>query len=152
VSLVIKFILIITISINCFGFETIYFLPKDSKKAKKDITKLLKNSKKSIDIAIYNFTYKKFNKAIDKAIQNGIDVTIIYQKTKLKFNKKIDLIKTKRKLHIKLAIIDQKYIIFGTANWTKDSFGKNYEIVTISDDKDKVKQMIKIIERIKKEN
>ena len=151
-SLVIKFILIITISINCFGFETIYFLPKDSKKAKKDITKLLKNSKKSIDIAIYNFTYKKFNKAIDKAIQNGIDVTIIYQKTKLKFNKKIDLIKTKRKLHIKLAIIDQKYIIFGTANWTKDSFGKNYEIVTISDDKDKVKQMIKIIERIKKEN
>jgi phosphatidylserine/phosphatidylglycerophosphate/cardiolipin synthase-like enzyme len=127
-------------------------MPNDSKKAKQHIINLLENANQTIDIAMYNFTYKKFNNAIKKAIKNGVKVTIIYNKTTLKFNKKIDLIKTKRKQHIKLAIIDNKFIIYGSANWKKESFGDNYEIVNITDDKSRVKKFIKIYKKLKEKN
>ena len=147
-----KFLIILILSIYAFGFDKIYFLPNDAKKAESKIIKLLKNSDKSIDVAMYNFTHKKFAKAIKKAVKNDVDVTIIYYKTKLKFNKKINLIKTKRKQHIKLAIIDDKFLIFGSANWKKESFGENYEIINITDDKEKIKKFRKIFETIKEEN
>ena len=124
-------------------------MPNDSKKVKSKIVKLLKNATTSIDIAMYNFTYKKFNKAINKAIKNGVKVTLIYKKSKLNFSDKITLIKTKRKQHIKLAIIDNRYIIYGSANWKKESFGKNYEIINITDDKKRVKRFREIFKLLK---
>jgi len=142
----------ILISSSLYGKDKIYFLPNEADIAKEDIVKLLKNADTSIDIAMYNFTYKKFNKAIKKAIKNDVKVTIIYNKTKLKFDKKIELIKTKRKQHIKLAIIDDKYAIYGSANWKKESFGENYEIINITDDKKRVKKFIEIYKKLKEEN
>jgi len=133
---------------SLYGYDKIYFMPEDSQKAKNKIVKLLENATKSIDIAMYNFTYKKFNKAINKAIENGVDVTLIYSKSKIKFNKKIKLIKPKRKQHIKLVIIDDKIAIYGSANWKKESFGKNYEILNITDDKKRVKIFAKIFSKI----
>jgi len=147
-----KLLLICLLVVSSFSFDEIYFLPKESDDAKNKIEKLLKNAEKNIDIVMYNFTYKKFNKAINKAIKNGADVSIIYNKTKLKFDKKINLIKTKRKQHIKLAIIDNKFAIYGSANWKKESFGENYEIINITDDKDKIKKFQEIIETMKREN
>lgn len=142
----------IFISSSLFGKDKIYFLPNEADIAKEKIVKLLKNADTSIDIAMYNFTYKKFNKAIKKAVKNGAKVTIIYNKTKLKFSKEIELIKTKRKQHIKLAIIDDKYAIYGSANWKKESFGENYEIVNITDDKQRVKKFIEIFRELKIKN
>ena len=142
----------ILISSSLYGKDKIYFLPNDADIAKKDIVNLLKNADTSIDIAMYNFTYKKFNKAIKKAIKNDAKVTIIYNKTKLNFDKKIELIKTKRKQHIKLAIIDDKYAIYGSANWKSESFGENYEIINITNDKKRVKKFIEIYKKLKEEN
>ena len=147
-----KLLLTLLLSVYTFGFDKVYFMPNDSSEAKEHIVKILKNANSTIDIAMYNFTYKKFNKAIKKAIKNGVKVTIIYNKTKLKFDKKINLIKTKRKQHIKLAIIDDKFIIYGSANWKKASFGENYEIVNITDDKKRVKKFINIYKQLKEEN
>ena len=144
-----KIFLIVSLSIYSFAFDKIYFLPNDADIAKQDIVSLLENAKENIDIAMYNFTYKKFNKAIKKAIKNDVKVTIIYNKTKLKFSKKIELIKTKRKQHIKLAIIDDKYVIYGSANWKKESFSENYEILNITDDKKRVKKFIEIYKQLK---
>ncbi len=135
-----------------FGYDKVYFLPNESDKTEDKIINLLKNANSTIDIAMYNFTYKKFNKAIKKALKNDVKVTIIYNKTKLKFDKKINLIKTKRKQHIKLAIIDDKFIIYGSANWKKESFGDTYEIVNITDDKKRVKKFVKIYKQLKEEN
>ena len=151
-SLIIKLFLLILLSISSFAVDTIYFLPQDSNKAKKHIVKLINNAQSKIDIAMYNFTYKKFAKALDKASKNNVDVTIVYDKTKLKFNKNIKLIKSKRKQHIKMAIIDDKYVIFGSANWKKESFSENYEIINITDNKKKLKKFIKIFKQLKEEN
>ena len=135
--------------LNSYALDKIYFLPSEAKEAKKDIVKIFQNSTKSIDIAIYSFTYKKFLKALKKAAKNGSHITIYYDKTKLKFPKKFKLIEPKRKLHIKLAIADEKYVIFGSANYKKESFSKNYEIINITDDKQKAREFIKIVKKIK---
>ncbi|MCK5110244.1 MAG: DUF1669 domain-containing protein [Arcobacteraceae bacterium] len=139
-------------STSVYAKDEIYFLPKDSQIVKERILKIINNADKKIDIAMYNFSYKKFHKALKKASKKSVDVTIIYGKSKLKFYKKLKLIQTKRKQHIKLAIIDNKFAIFGSANWTKESFEDNYEIINITDDKQKVKEFIKIFKELKEEN
>ena len=145
-------ILAIFLAASSFGFDKIYFLPSDAKEVKNKIVELIEDSKNSVDIAMYNLSYKKFVKALNKAQKKGIDITIIYEKSDLKLPKKFNLIKTKRKQHIKLAIIDNKYAIWGSSNWTKDSFGKNYEIIHITDDKEKLNSFIKIFKKLKDEN
>ncbi len=147
-----KLILICLLVVASFSFDKIYFLPDESKEAQKEILYLIKNATSNIDIVMYNIEYKKFAKALKKASKNGVEVSIIYEKSKLKFHKKINLLKTKRKLHIKLAIIDKKFAIYGSANWKKESFEENYEIINITDDKDKIKKFQQIVEQIKREN
>ena len=142
----------LSLSTSLYAKDKIYFLPKESKEAKKDIIKLIEKSNKKIDIAMYNFSYKKFYKALKKASKSGVDVTLIYGKSKLKLDKSFKLIETKKKQHIKLAIIDNQYVIFGSANWKKESFGENYEIINITDDKKKVKRFIEIFKELKEEN
>lgn len=130
------------LTFNAYSFDKIYFLPNESKEVKNKIEKLLDNANETIDIAMYNMSYKRFHKALKRAIKRGVDVTLIYDKSKLKLSKKIRLLKTIKKQHIKLAIVDSKTAIFGSANWKKESFGSNYEIVQITDDKKVVKKLI----------
>ena len=37
-------------------------------------------------------------------------------------------------MHIKMAVIDKKIVIFGSANWTYSAFSKNYETLFVSKD------------------
>ncbi len=143
------FFLLILLTTSSIALDKIYFLPKEVDEAKNKILKLINNANHTIDIAMYSLDYKKFYKALKKASKNGIDITIINGKSKLKFYKKIRLIQTKRKQHIKLAIIDNKYAIFGSANWKKESFGENYEILNITDEKKKVNRFIEIFKELK---
>lgn len=147
-----SFLVFIFLSISVFAYDTIYFLPDQAKEAKKQMITLLEEAKESIDVAVYSIDEKDFTKALKKASKNGVKVTVVYEKSKLKFYKKIELIQTKRKQHIKLAIIDNKIAIFGSANWKKESFKENYEIINITDDPSKVKRFKQIIDQIKKEN
>lgn len=149
--MVFKIVLTLLLSIYSFALDEIYFLPYDNEKVVQDISKILKEADSSIDIAMYNFTYKKFAKLLKKASKRDVDVTIIYYKTKLKFYKKINLLQTKRKQHIKLAIIDDKFAIYGSANWKKESFKDNYEIINITDDENKIKKFKEIFDRLKRD-
>jgi len=147
-----KLLIVCLLVVASFGYDKIYFLPTEAKIAQKEIVELIENAKSNIDIVMYNIDYKKFEKALRKASKNGVNVSIIYEKSKLKFHKNIKLIKTKRKLHIKLAIIDNKFAIYGSANWKKESFEENYEIINITDEKEKIKKFQQIVEQIKREN
>ena len=147
-----KLLIVCFLVVSSFGYDKIYFLPNESKIAQKEIVELIENAKLNIDIVMYNIDYKKFEKALKKASKNGVNVSVVYEKSKLKFHKNIKLIKTKRKLHIKLAIIDNKFAIYGSANWKKESFEENYEIINITDEKEKIKKFQQIVEQIKREN
>jgi len=139
----------IILFVNLFAIENVYFLPKQSSEAKAEILNLINNAKTNIDIAMYNFKYKKFAKALKKAEKRGVAVKIYYYKKKLDFSKKITLIKIKNKLHTKIAIFDKKRVVFGSLNWTKESFNNNYEVMYITDKKDIVKEFNTFFNSIK---
>ncbi len=134
--------------------DKIYFLPEDGKKASKDIIKLFDTSNKSIDIAMYNFKYNKFIKALKRASKRDIQIDLYLDKVKSK-KSKIDFIKYKtfdKKLHIKAAIFDNNTVVFGSANWKKESFKENFEVIYITDDKKIVKKFKKIFKKLKENN
>jgi phosphatidylserine/phosphatidylglycerophosphate/cardiolipin synthase-like enzyme len=143
-----KFFLFLILCLNIYAQEIVYFLPKDSKKAKKNIENLINNSKVSIDIAMYNFGYKKFAKLLDKAQARGVKVKIFYDKKDVNF-KNIDAKKLDKKLHTKIAIFDKKIVVFGSPNWKKKSFKDNYEVLYITDEKKIITQFNEFFETLR---
>ncbi|MDY0232592.1 MAG: phospholipase D-like domain-containing protein [Sulfurimonas sp.] len=129
-----KILVILLLSICLYAKDNLYFFPQDAKVAYEEIEKLIKNSEHNIDIAMYNFGDQKLAKLLDKAQKRGVIVKIFYDKKDVDF-KHIDAKVLKKKLHTKIAIFDKKTVVFGSLNWTKKSFSKNYEVMYITDDK-----------------
>ncbi|MDD2640125.1 MAG: phospholipase D-like domain-containing protein [Arcobacteraceae bacterium] len=65
--------------------------------------------------------------------KNGIDVVLIGT----------------TKLHTKLAIFDKKVAVFGSSNWTKESFDENYEIIYVSKQDDVLEKLNQFIKQLK---
>lgn len=153
-SLVFKSLLVVLLAINTYAVDELYFLPQDAKKVEKKIEKLLKNSNSSIDIAMYNFKHKKFRKALKKAHKNGVEISLYLDQEKAK-KTKLNFINSKtfdEKMHIKALVVDKKTVVFGSANWKKESFGKTLEVIYISDDPKIVDQFNKIFVKLSKYN
>lgn len=108
---------------------------------------------------MYNFSLKEFAKALVKAQKNGVEVSVFLdaQKSQEKGSEYDYLRKNgvkvfvigKEKLHTKLAIFDQKTALFGSSNWTKESFDENYEIIYISKQEDVLKKLNTFIKELK---
>lgn len=131
------------------NLNEVYFLPKQSKDVKDKIISLIRDSKFSIEVAMYNFSYKKFAKELISASKKGVEITVIFDKSKVEKDDKIykllkkNGIKTiipKNKLHTKIAVFDNKNFVLGSSNWTKESFKKNYEIILFTKDKKVIKE------------
>ena len=60
----------------------------------------------------------------------------------------IKVVLMKDKMHLKLALIDSKIAIFGSTNWTKESFEENYELIYISEDEKTVKTLSSFIKSL----
>ncbi|WP_415397510.1 phospholipase D-like domain-containing protein [Sulfurimonas sp. CS5] len=142
-----KLFLILLISISLYAQNSLYFFPKDAKKAKRDIEKLINDSTHSIDIAMYNFGDKKLAKLLVKAQKRGVKVKVFYDKKDVEFNE-VQAKTLDEKLHTKIAIFDKKIVVFGSPNWTKKSFKKNYEVLYITDDKKLLKEFNKFFKSL----
>jgi phosphatidylserine/phosphatidylglycerophosphate/cardiolipin synthase-like enzyme len=157
-------LLVIVLSLNLFAKDNrtnssisvneIYFLPKEAKETKNNILSLIKNSKKSISIGMYNFSYKKFAKQLVDSSKNGINIKIVLDKSKVKKDDKlykyfkkngINVKIADKKLHTKVAIFDEKVAVIGSINWTKESFQDNYELVLFTRDKKIIDKMSNFI-------
>lgn len=137
---------------QCLANDELYFMPQENKQAIKALIETIKKSEKTIDISIYSFTNREISKAIRDVAKNGTKVRIIYDKKsnrdpnkstigylaklknieactldgKLSKNKKYTGL-----MHLKMAIIDNKYLVLGSANWSKSAFETNYENLMI---------------------
>lgn len=123
----------------------VYFFPKQADEAKDKIVELIANSKDTIKISMYNFSYKKFAKELAEASKKGVKIQVILDEKKVeeddeiyKYLKKndIEIIISKKKLHTKIAIFDNKIALIGSLNWTKESFEENYESLLMSNNKE----------------
>ena len=123
----------------------VYFFPKQADEAKDKIVELIANSKDTIKISMYNFSFKKFAKELVEASKKGVKIQVILDEKKVeeddeiyKYLKKndIEIIISKKKLHTKIAIFDNKIALIGSLNWTKESFEENYESLLMSNNKE----------------
>lgn len=143
------FIVLCLISFS-FAKSEVFVLPSEAKEAKERIVSLINDSQKSITIAMYNFSYKKFAKALVEAKKRGLNITIIFDEKKIKdkdslygYFKKHDIkcIVVDDKMHLKVALFDKETMLLGSANFTKKSFSKNYEILYSTQNKKHLKKV-----------
>lgn len=135
----------------------VYLFPADANEAKNDIIELIDNSKDKIVVAMYNFSYGKFAKALVQANERGVKVTVILDKKKsqeksseyyyLK-NNGVHTILVEDKMHMKVALFDKKTVVIGSPNWTKASFKENFEIITIENNKKYLKKVNSFLSEI----
>ena len=149
-----KIILLLVIFIGFLFANEVYFMPNDGKKAEKKLYYLFTHAKHNIKIVMYTFTNKKLARALKIAAKKRIKITIIADKKEAKYkrsvipnlatirNIKVYLLTGKNykngesaKMHVKLAIVDNNYLIFGSANYSYSAFYKNYEYIMISENR-----------------
>jgi phosphatidylserine/phosphatidylglycerophosphate/cardiolipin synthase-like enzyme len=128
-----------------------YFLPQQSNEAKDKILSLIENSKTSIKISMYNFSYKKIAKELVLASKRDVKVELILDKKKIEEDNEIYkylknnginiIIPSKNKLHTKIAVFDDNIALIGSMNWTKESFEENYEMLLITSDNKIIKEI-----------
>ncbi len=114
----------------------VYFSPQD--KSSNRIIQLINNSTKYIYIPTFLITHEKISQALISAYKKGVDVKIIIDanSTSTQNTKHAKLrgsgipLKTENyagKLHSKTMIIDDKYIIMGSMNFSNSGENKNDE-------------------------
>jgi phosphatidylserine/phosphatidylglycerophosphate/cardiolipin synthase-like enzyme len=134
--------------------DVIYLMPQDGNKAQKEVAYLISHAHQNIDIAMYSFTNKVFLKALKKAARKGVKIRIVADKGSNSNQKHYSIVPQLAKLrnievhllsgktgkysnglmHIKLLIVDNKIVAFGSANYTYSAFHNNYELLYINDD------------------
>jgi phosphatidylserine/phosphatidylglycerophosphate/cardiolipin synthase-like enzyme len=139
------------LSFSLLFSSEVYFMPKNGKNAEQKLYYLYSHAKKEIKITIYTFTNRKLAKALKIAAKKGVKIYIIADRQEAKYkrsvipnlaalkNFQIYLLSGKKykdgnsaKMHVKLSIIDNSYLVTGSANYSYSAFYKNYEYLLIS--------------------
>lgn len=145
--------LLIFFSVFLFASD-VFFMPQDGKVAEKRVCYLLSHAKNNIKMTIYTFTNKKIAKALKIAAAHGVKITIIADKKEARYkysvipslatiqNIHVYLLSgksykngEKAKMHVKSTIIDDTYLLTGSANYSYSAFYKNFEYLMISEDR-----------------
>ena len=143
-----KFIILLFFTFNIYAADigkviNIYFTPSND--CENLVINQIKEAKDSIDIAIYSITSKEIVEAIKNAYDNNIKVQIIADKLQSKgksslvkeiIEYKIPLrINKKHRIeHNKFTIIDDKFVITGSYNYTNNAKKNNSENCLLIED------------------
>ncbi|AFI04481.1 phospholipase D-like domain-containing protein [Helicobacter cetorum] len=150
----------ISMVLGCLGFanakNSVFFLPYEQREALNALISGINGAKNNIKISIYSFTHKDIAKVIKSVASRGVKVQIIYDYESnhnsrnstsgylAKYpNIKACLLRGRMAqrgnnyygiMHQKMAIIDDKVVFLGSANWSKNAFENNYEVLLKTDD------------------
>ncbi|MCT7446710.1 phospholipase D-like domain-containing protein [Aliarcobacter skirrowii] len=140
-----KKIIFLLLFVGSLVANDIFVLPKDSKKLEDRLSYEILNAKKEIFIAMYNFSYKKIANDLIKSSKNGVKITVLLDKSKVKEDDEIyKFLKSNdinvvfkdsvKKMHLKTILIDNRLAMIGSMNFTKKSFKESLDIVYFSND------------------
>ena len=127
------------------------------------IIPLIKNAKNSIKILIYDWRFypneigssiQIFNYEILQSVRRGVSVrALVNSDTLCLFLREqglsISRVETKKTMHIKMLIIDEKYLVIGSHNFTKSAFLLNHEVSVLIDDVEAVARCSNFFDDIK---
>ncbi|WP_163564703.1 phospholipase D-like domain-containing protein [Helicobacter suis] len=146
---------LLALSLNLQADSTLYMLPYEQNEALKSLISGINAAKSNINIAIYSFTHREISKALKDAASRGVRINIIFDRSSnihseysaMGYLSKYRGINTcmlsgkearkfrhgkhdyKGIMHQKLALIDNNTIFLGSANWSKNAFENNYELL-----------------------
>ncbi len=167
-----KKLLLLSITAIFLFSSDLFFMPYESHQAFSQLLRWIDRAHSRIDVAMYSFTNKKIAKRIKNAATRGVKVRLIldYDQnvgdhySKIGYlakyqNIEVFTLQGKRlrsnegfgKMHIKLAIIDGKKLIFGSANWSNSAFKRNYELIYFVEDYALAKKSEKVFEMMLRE-
>ncbi|MBR1754780.1 phosphatidylserine/phosphatidylglycerophosphate/cardiolipin synthase family protein [bacterium] len=125
---------------NNFSNLRVYFSPAD-KVITKEIIPLINGAKKYIYIPTFVITHENFAQSLIAAKKRGVDVRIILDSTNTKNPSKLEILRAAKipvktenyagKLHSKSIIIDDKYLVIGSMNFSMSGENKNDENAVI---------------------
>jgi len=174
-------ILLFLLTPYSFPKEKVYegkIIPADNKNYFPSVYKKLKEAKKSIYVIMFLASYypeypnsptnQLLNTLIEKKKKN-VKVEIIFEQSNAEYlqHSRTENLKTATYLsengitvyfdspskttHCKLLIIDEKYIVIGSTNWSYSAIEKNNETSVIIESEELAKYYIRYFEKIKKE-
>ncbi len=165
------FLVLLLLAASLYGDVKLktFMLPGEAKPALKEMLHRIDGARYRIDAAIYSFTHKKIAKRLANAAKRGVKIRIIFdresnfknRRSQIGYLAKFRNIETyllsgkKRRrgngfglMHMKLMIIDNRYTVFGSANWTYSAFGLNYEIISFVESYAKAARMEREFEKM----
>lgn len=138
--------------INTCDSITYWPLPVAKKEAYDTLCKHIDGAKKSIKVAMFTWTHPELTQKIIEAKKRGIEVLVFLDgksaegtsrktlKTLLQAGVGVYLSPTNKTLHHKMALIDERILFFGSANWTKAAFSKNEECLLMIESLNKIQK------------
>jgi len=137
-----------------------YFSP--GKECAHKIISLLERSKKSADICVFTISDDKISDAIFSAHERGVKVRIISDNDKAndlgsdiyslsEKGVKIKIDRSPSHMHHKFAIIDSKYLINGSFNWTRSASNYNQENILVMSDYNTMNSFQKVFDKLWKQ-
>ncbi|MBI3236535.1 MAG: DUF1669 domain-containing protein [Chlamydiales bacterium] len=119
----------------------LFLLPDKDKKALEKLISTLRSAEKTIQIAMFTLTHPQIAEELAAAQSRGVQVLIAIDRYTAKGASKkclkklsdagIEIFASRGKelLHHKWALIDEKVLIVGSANWTLSAFKKNEDLL-----------------------
>lgn len=126
------------------------------------LTPLIEQAQQSIDILVFDWRWyanepnsnvQKFNHAILQASKRGVKVRALVNNnimpTILQLeNLSVKRVGTKSMMHVKMIILDQKTIVIGSHNFSKNAFEFNHEVSILSEDEETINRCRKYFEML----
>ncbi len=120
----------------------VFFPPKGD--ALKELSSRIRAAKQNIDIAVFYLTHKDLARDLIEAHRRGVKVRVILDATAAQNPYSVHTrirdagisLKVENwggKMHAKSAVIDGRFVVAGSANWTKAAFAKNDENLLVLD-------------------
>lgn len=130
-----------------FGSE-VYFSPGGG--VRQRLLRAIEASRRTIDIAAYNFTASELAEALYAAKARGVQIRILVDREKAEEGVVIRRLRRhglpvrtlgvpeQSLMHHKFAVFDDRLVATGSYNWTNSAEHANYENLVILDDSDAV--------------
>jgi phosphatidylserine/phosphatidylglycerophosphate/cardiolipin synthase-like enzyme len=107
-----------------------------------EITSLMNNAKSDIKIEMFEFSYKPLKESLLEAKKRGVSIRVILDRQSNQNKDTLDFLKGNgidvkwapskfNLLHSKFAVIDNKIVLVGSTNWSKNGMQKNREASVI---------------------
>ena len=126
----------------------VYFSPGGG--IRQRLVQAIEASRRTIDIAVYNFTAAELAKALYRAKARGVQIRILVDRENAEAGfiirelRRHDLplrtlgVPEQSLMHHKFAVFDDRHVATGSYNWTQSAEHANYENLVILDDPDAV--------------